>query len=42
LPTRGAAGACVSPLRLPGPNKSTWPTEMRNSDPMLFHRARSR
>src|SRR5579863_3736201 len=38
LPTRGAA--CVSPL--PGPNKRTWPTEMRKSDPMLFHRARSR
>jgi len=36
LPTRGAA--CPSP----GPNKRTWPTEMRKSDPMLFHRARSR
>ena len=34
--SRSAGGA------LPGPNKSTWPTEMRKSDPMLFHRARSR
>jgi hypothetical protein len=27
---------------LPGPNTKTWPTEMRKSAPMLFHRAKSR
>jgi hypothetical protein len=27
---------------LPGPNTKTWPTEMRKSAPMLFHRANSR
>jgi len=26
----------------PGPNTKTWPTEMRKSAPMLFHRATSR
>ena len=26
----------------PGPNAKTWPTEMRKSPPMLFHRAKSR
>jgi hypothetical protein len=26
----------------PGPNTKTWPTEMRKSAPMLFHRAKSR
>jgi hypothetical protein len=27
---------------LPGPNTKTWPTEMRKSAPILFHRAKSR
>ena len=27
---------------LPGPNSKIWPTEMRKSAPMLFHRAKSR
>jgi hypothetical protein len=27
---------------LPGPNAKTWPTEMRKSAPILFHRAKSR
>jgi hypothetical protein len=26
----------------PGPNTKTWPTEMRKSAPMSFHRATSR
>jgi hypothetical protein len=26
----------------PGPNIKTWPTEMRKSAPILFHRAKSR
>ena len=54
LPTRGAACASPAEEAddrgvprsvggaLPGPNKRTWPTEMRKSEPMLFHRARSR
>jgi len=33
---RSAGGA------LPGPNTKTWPTEMRKSAPILFHRAKSR
>jgi hypothetical protein len=49
--TAGAAGACgtrfgwgLGAMRgaLPGPNTKTWPTEIRKSAPILFHRAKSR
>jgi hypothetical protein len=47
----GTAGACgtrfgwgLGAMRgaLPGPNIKTWPTEIRKSAPILFHRAKSR